>query len=298
MEEDQLFPLIWALYDDKTEVAIGIDDITEAIPDILMQILTDGRMNVYISESRADFTMFDFIDTLFSPLQDKTVYLSISVGPDSPLIISTDQEIGNVCVDHFGDSHFQSATVDILCHLISSVRIEFTESIPSTSSYPLFSIGSTPPDYNAEKEEEFNQFLSTRTIYEDSSQLTTKRVALERKNRDKMQRSVRSRKQLEERLKTAKESLEKNNNRIAALSERAESNMEKAPKKVPTKKIENKIASIESILSECESAVARLSQLCNEKNKPVYFTFSEEDTLLKDLEQEIKEDRDIISTFS
>lgn len=286
--EDAPYPIIRSVFSDvKESNSIRFDDLRDFVSTIALQAIADGRVTVYLNKQVVYCTLSDLSNEFLSHI------LSLKL----PVLMTKDNE--TVLVEQNKVSLPKSlpyVSFQIIGAITSYVRFEYFTSgnrLPKNLTYPIVCIGFPEPPIDQSLVEEFGNFINNRTfpltVY---TPLVKKRGKLERRNRDFLIQTSKTRANLIQRYNDSSSQLQKKQKQLEILHEKiaqaTNTNRLKAPN---LDNITDTIEQIDTAISALVETTERLSVELDNKAKGVQMTRHEELELLQVLQQQVRDSK-------
>lgn len=286
--EDVPYPIIRSIFADVQESnSIRIDDLRDFISTVALQAIADGRVTVYLNKQVVYCSLTDFSNEFLSHIFPLKI----------PILMKKDNEITIVDQDRVSlPKSLPEVTFQLIGAIQSDVHIKYISAgnrLPKKIEYPIVCVGFPEPEEDPNLAEDFGNFVNERdfplTTY---TKLVVKRGKLERRNREFLLQTSKTRSNLIQRYKESAASLQKKQNILDSLdkkiSEATSTNRLRAPN---LDNISEKILQIDTAISALVETTDNLSAELDSKAKGVQMTRREELELLQTLQQQLRDSK-------
>lgn len=291
--------LVWdAFIEEDPRAIIMLEDLTEVLDSIVLQTAADGRITVFIQESKVNFTMQEICTSFVSYFSHFESPFTIQVDDGEPIIMNLSDEEINI-------PYFTTSIVIEFLGMINAkatfILIAEPSDVPVVVEYPLVCLGFPAPDVLQKNVRNYVEFEINRVFpVLKFTPIVEHRVKLEQRNKGFQVNCVRTRKNLKKRMEDIRSSLQGRHRQFLLLKENTEASVAEPisfEKKVRPD-IEESIRQIERSLDELADIVNPLKDMLEEKRSVRYYTREKELELIENMGKEIQATREHINAIA
>lgn len=286
--DDAPYPIIRSVFSDVQESnSVRIDDLRDFIWTIALQSIADGRVTVYLNKQVVYCSLTDLSNE----------YLAHILPLKLPVLMKKDNE--TTFIDQAKvllSKSLPEVSFQTIGAITSEVHFKYISTgsrLPKNIEYPIVCIGFPEPPEDPKLVEDFGNFIYNRdfplTTYTD---LVKKRGKLERRNRDFLLQTSKTRTNLIQRYKDSSVALQKKQKTLEILNEKISSATNANRLKVPNlDNISDTIEQIDTAITALVETTDKLSDELDTKAKGVQMTRREELELLQTLQQQVRDSK-------
>ena len=286
--DDAPYLIIRSVFSDaQANNSIRIEDLKDFISTIALQSIADGRVTVYLNKQVVYCSLTDLSNE----------YLAHIFPLKLPILMKKDNEITLLEQPKVSlPKSLPEVSFQTIGAITSEVHFKYISTgnrLPKNIEYPIVCVGFPEPPEDPNLVEDFGNFINNRdfplTTYTPT---VKKRGKLERRNRDFLIHTSKTRTNLIQRYKEASSALIKKQRQLDALNEKisaaTNSNRLKAPN---LDSISDTIEQIDTAISALVETTDHLSDELDIKAKGVQMKRHEELELLQILQQQIRDSK-------
>ena len=290
--------LVWdAFIEEDPRATIMLEDLTEVLDSIVLQTAADGRITVFIQESKVNFTMQEICTSFVSYFSHFESPFTIQVDDGEPIVMNLSDEEINI-------PYFTTSIVIEFLGMINAkatfILIADPSNVPVVVEYPLVCLGFPAPDVLQKNVRNYVEFEINREFpVLKFTPIVEHRVKLEQRNKIFQVNCIKTRKNLKKRISDIKSSLQSRQRQFSLLKENAEASVAEPisfEKKVRPD-TEESIQLIERSLDRLADIVTPLKIILDEKRSIKYYTRERELELLEKLRNEVQSGREHINAL-
>ncbi|OHS92960.1 hypothetical protein TRFO_12144 [Tritrichomonas foetus] len=286
--DDAPFPLIRGVFEDVQEAnAVRMEDLRDYIHTIALQSVADGRVTVLINKPVVFCSLNEMSNEYLFQFRKMRMPVLMTQGEETT-VVTTNKVIVPKSIP--------AVSFDVIGAITASVRFRYIQSpnnLPSDIQYPIVCIGFPAPPEDPQLVQDFANYLQERifplTSYDS---LVKKRTKMERRNRDYLIQTSKTRHSMIQRYNDASATYKKRQRQFEALTEKVNTVTNTNRLKTPNMEdIASTIERIDAAINVLVETTDKLSDELDHKSKGKQMTRHEELELLQTLKQQVRDSR-------